>query len=121
MDRSPSDGMNKAAFVTGGAKGLGRACALALASGGWRVAVGYRASDLEAKETLELVEAAGSKGVTVRLDVVDEQSVGEAFREASSAIGPILGLVNNAGYTKDGLALKYSMDTFDQTMATNVR
>ena len=121
MDRSPSVGVNKAAFVTGSAKGLGRACALALARGGWHVAVGYRASDLEAKETLELVESAGSKGVTVRLDVTDEPSVGEAFREASSAIGPITGLVNNAGFSKDGLALKYSMETFDQTMATNTR
>ena len=57
----------------------------------------------------------------MRLDARDESSVNEAFREAAEAIGPIVGLVNNAGLSKDGLAIKYSMETFDDVMATNVR
>jgi len=111
----------KAALVTGGSRGIGRACVLALAADGWRVAVAYRTSDLEAKETLEAAEEAGGTGVTVRLDARDESSVNEGFREAAEALGSIVGLVNNAGLSKDGLAIKYPMDTFDQVMETNVR
>jgi 3-oxoacyl-[acyl-carrier protein] reductase len=111
----------KAALITGGSRGIGRACVLALASDGWKVAVGYRSSDMEAKETLEAAESAGGEGVTVRLDALDEASVNEGFREAAEALGPITGLVNNAGLSKDGLVLRYSMETFDQVMATNVR
>jgi 3-oxoacyl-[acyl-carrier protein] reductase len=111
----------KAALITGGSRGIGRACVLALASDGWKVAVAYRSSDMEAKETLEAAESAGGEGVTVRLDALDEASVNEGFREATEALGPITGLVNNAGLSKDGLVLKYSMETFDQVMATNVR
>jgi 3-oxoacyl-[acyl-carrier protein] reductase len=111
----------KAALVTGGSRGIGRACVLALASDGWKVAVAYRSSDMEAKETLEAAESAGGEGVTVRLDALDEASVNEGFRAAAETLGPITGLVNNAGLSKDGLVLKYSMETFDQVMATNVR
>jgi 3-oxoacyl-[acyl-carrier protein] reductase len=111
----------KTALITGGSRGIGRACVLALASDGWRVAVAYRSSDVEAKETLEVVESLGGEGVTVRLDALDEASVNEGFREAAEELGPITGLVNNAGLSKDGLVVKYSMEMFDKVMATNVR
>jgi 3-oxoacyl-[acyl-carrier protein] reductase len=119
MDRSQP--AMKAALVTGGSRGIGRAIVLALASDGWNVAIGYRTSDVDAKETLEAAESSGGTGVTVRLDTRDEASVGEAFREAEGALGPIVGVVNNAGRSVDGLAIKYPMDTFEDVMATNVR
>ena len=122
MDRSdPNSPAVKSALVTGGSRGIGRAIVLALAEDGWNVAVGYRSSDLEAKETLEAAESAGGTGVTVRLDTRDESSVNEAFREAAEVLGPVVGLVNNAGLSVDGLAIKYPMDTFEDVMATNVR
>jgi 3-oxoacyl-[acyl-carrier protein] reductase len=122
MDRSePNSPAVKTALVTGGSRGIGRAIVLALAEDGWHVAVGYRSSDLEAKETLEGAESAGGTGVTVRLDTRDESSVIEAFREAAEVLGPVVGLVNNAGLSVDGLAIKYPMDTFEDVMATNVR
>jgi len=122
MDRSdPNSPAVKTALVTGGSRGIGRAIVLALAEDGWHVAVGYRTSDLEAKETLEAAESAGGTGVTVRLDTRDESSVNEAFREAAEVLGPVVGLVNNAGLSVDGLAIKYPMDTFEDVMATNVR
>ena len=111
----------KVAVVTGGSRGIGRACAEALAPGGWTVAVGYRTSDTDAKETLEAILAAGGSGRIVRLDTLDEASVTEAFREVTETLGPVTGLVNNAGFSQDGLLVKYSMDVFDRTMDTNVR
>ncbi|MGZ4114524.1 MAG: 3-oxoacyl-ACP reductase family protein [Actinomycetota bacterium] len=109
------------AVVTGAARGIGRACAQALAAGGWAVAIGYRTSDTDAKEALEAVEAAGGSGTIVRLDTLDEGSIVEAFRRVSDSLGPVTGLVNNAGYSKDGLVLRYPMDAYELTMETNVR
>jgi 3-oxoacyl-[acyl-carrier protein] reductase len=114
-------GVMKVAVVTGGSRGIGRACAEALAAGGWKVAVGYRTSDTDAKETLATIEQIGATGRIVRLDTLDESSVAEAFKSVSEELGPVTGLVNNAGYSKDGLLLKYSMETYDLTMDTNVR
>jgi 3-oxoacyl-[acyl-carrier protein] reductase len=120
MDGARTD-VVKVALVTGGSRGIGRACAEALAGSGWKVAVGYRTSDTDAKETLAAIEAAGGAGAIVRLDALDEGSVSEAFREVGDTLGPVTGLVNNAGYSRDGLMLKYSLEEFDRTMDTNVR
>ncbi|HEX5937175.1 MAG TPA: 3-oxoacyl-ACP reductase family protein [Actinomycetota bacterium] len=112
---------SKVAVVSGGSRGIGRACAEALAGAGWTVAVGYRANEADAKEALEGLEAAGTAGMAVFLDVTDESSVHEAFRRISDEAGPVTGLVNNAGYSRDGLLLKYSMEEYERTMATNLR
>jgi 3-oxoacyl-[acyl-carrier protein] reductase len=111
----------RVAVVTGGSRGIGRACAVALAGAGWTVAIGYRSSEADAKETLDALESAGTAGLTVHLDITDESSVQEAFRRVSDEVGGVTGLVNNAGYSQDGLLIKYSMDTYDRVMETNVR
>lgn len=120
MDGAGTD-VVKVAVVTGGSRGIGRACAEALAAGGWKVAVGYRTSDTDAKEAIEAIEAAGGSGRIVHLDALDEGSVSEAFREVGETLGPVTGLVNNAGYSRDGLLVKYSLDQYERTMDTNVR
>ncbi|MBA3764847.1 MAG: 3-oxoacyl-ACP reductase FabG [Actinobacteria bacterium] len=112
---------SKVAVVTGGSRGIGRACSIALAEGGWTVAVGYRSDEAAAKEVLGALEAAGTQGLTVFLDTTDETSVTEAFRRITEEVGNVTGLVNNAGFSQDGLLLKYSMETYDKVMATNVR
>jgi 3-oxoacyl-[acyl-carrier protein] reductase len=112
---------SKVAVVTGGSRGIGRACAIALADGGWKVAIGYRTNEADAKETLDLLEQAGVPGLAVALDVTDETSVTEAFRRVSEEAGNVTGLVNNAGVSRDGLLLKYPMDVYEQTMSTNLR
>jgi 3-oxoacyl-[acyl-carrier protein] reductase len=109
------------AVVTGASRGLGRACAIALAEGGWTVAVGYRSDEAAAKEVLGALENAGTAGMAVFLDTTDEASVQEAFRRVTEEAGNVTGLVNNAGFSQDGLLLKYSMDTYDRVMETNVK
>jgi 3-oxoacyl-[acyl-carrier protein] reductase len=111
----------KVAVVTGASRGIGRACAEALASGGWKVAIGYRTNDADAKEVQNAIEDAGGVAMSVRIDTLDESSVTDAFKEVSEALGPVTGLVNNAGYSKDGLLITYSMDEFQKTLDTNVR
>ena len=112
---------SKVAVVSGGSRGIGRACAESLAVAGWTVAVGYRTREADAKEALDALEAAGTPGMAVYLDVTDEASVQEAFRRVADEAGPVTGLVNNSGYSRDGLLLKYSTDEYERTMATNLR
>jgi len=111
----------KVAVVTGASRGIGRACAVALAQVGWTVAIGYRTNEQDAKETLEALQAAGTPGLAISLDVTDETSVQEAFRRVTEEAGNVTGLVNNAGLSRDGLLLRYPMDVYEQTMATNLR
>jgi 3-oxoacyl-[acyl-carrier protein] reductase len=112
---------SKVAVVSGGSRGIGRACAEALAGAGWTVAIGYRTREADAKEALDALEAAGTPGIAVFMDVTDEASVQEAFRRIADEAGPVTGLVNNAGYSRDGLLLKYSMEEYERTMTTNLR
>ena len=112
---------SKVAVISGGSRGIGRACAEALAGAGWTVAIGYRTREADAKEALDALEAAGTPGIAVFLDVTDEASVQEAFRRVADEAGPVTGLVNNAGYSRDGLLIKYSMEEYERTMSTNLR
>lgn len=111
----------KVAVVSGGTRGIGLRCAEHLARAGWTVAIGYRSSEAAAKEALERLETAGTPGLAVYLDTTDETSVREAFRRVAGEAGNVTGLVNNAGWSQDGLMLKYSIENFDMTMSTNVR
>jgi 3-oxoacyl-[acyl-carrier protein] reductase len=111
----------KVAVVTGGSRGIGRACAVALAEAGWTVAIGYRTNEQDAKEALDAIAATGTPGIAVTLDVTDEASITEAFRQVTEEAGHVTGLVNNAGFSKDGLLLRYPMDVYQRTMDTNLR
>jgi 3-oxoacyl-[acyl-carrier protein] reductase len=111
----------KIAVVTGGSRGIGRACAIELARSGWTVAIGYRTNEQDAKETLDALTLTGTPGIAVTLDVTDETSISEAFRQIFDEAGLVTGLVNNAGFSKDGLLLRYPMDVYQRTMDTNLR
>jgi 3-oxoacyl-[acyl-carrier protein] reductase len=121
VDRTSTSLVSKVVVVTGGSRGIGRACVEALAAAGWSVAIGYRSSDTDAKEAVAAVERVGGVGTIVRLDTLDEGSVSDGFKQVVDEIGPVSGLVNPAGFSRDGLMLRYSMETYDLTMDTNVR
>ena len=113
--------MSRVAVVTGGSRGIGRACSLALAEAGWAVAVGFRSGEGEAKDVVRSIEDAGGHAMTLAIDTTDESRIREAFKEVGEALGPVTGLVNNAGVSRDGLVLKYPTEEFDRTMSVNAR
>jgi len=84
-------------LVSGGARGIGRATALALARAGSAVAVGDVREE-QAAEVAAEVEAAGGKAVAVTMDVTDADAVGAAAARTGEALGPIDVLVNCAGW-----------------------
>ncbi|TML02068.1 MAG: SDR family oxidoreductase [Actinobacteria bacterium] len=109
------------ALVTGASRGIGSAACLALARAGVTVGVGYRSDPEGAEETVAKARADGGIALPVAVDVRDEESIEEAFRRVEKDVGPVRVLVNNAGYTKDGLAVKYTTENWDATIDTNLK
>lgn len=101
----------RTAFITGASRGIGRACAGALAEAGARVI-------LAARDTAKLEETAATipGSTVVQIDLASAESIKEAFAKA----GKIDILVNNAGITKDGLAMRMKKDDWDTVLATNL-
>ena len=101
----------RTAFVTGASRGIGLACAQALASAGTRVILAARDA-----AKLEAASAAIPDSTWVTIDLSSQESIKEAFAKA----GPVDILVNNAAVTKDGLALRMKKDDWDAVLATNL-
>ncbi|SOD89959.1 SDR family oxidoreductase [Caenispirillum bisanense] len=89
--------MSKVVLVTGGSRGIGRATAVLAARRGWSVAVGYAGNAAAAEETVAAVEAAGGRAIALRGDVAVEADVLALFDGAEAALGPLTGVVVNAG------------------------
>src|SRR4051794_29463091 len=92
-------GMQRITVVTGGSRGIGAAVALRLARAGHDIAIGYERSRDAAEETASAVRAQGVRALPVRADVSDEEQVERLFDVARRELGPVTGLVNNAGVT----------------------
>ncbi|MFI9275678.1 SDR family oxidoreductase [Kitasatospora sp. NPDC052896] len=86
-------------IVTGGGRGIGAAICRRLAAEGHDLAVGYRHDEAAAEEVAADVRAAGGRVVTVRMDTTVEADVDRLFDTAAGELGPVTGLVNNAGVT----------------------
>ena len=110
---------NRTALVTGASRGIGRACALALAEAGARVAVAAR--NVEQLESLAgEIRSIERESFVVPMDLGDAESIKEAIAKTSKDFGPIAILVNNAGITKDGLAMRMKKADWDVVIATNL-
>ena len=114
-------GLNdKVAFVTGAARGIGRAIAETLALDGADLVL----CDLKSEwltETAAAVEGAGRKALCVAADVSDAGAVGRAVDEALAVMGRIDILVNNAGITRDGLLMRMSEEDWDAVLDVNLK
>jgi 3-oxoacyl-[acyl-carrier protein] reductase len=110
---------NRIAFVTGASRGIGKACALALSAAGARVVLAARSRE-RLEEVAGEIRAAGREACVVELDLSSQASIKEAFASAARDFGPITILVNNAGVTKDGLALRMKKDDWDAVLNTNL-
>lgn len=110
----------RVALVTGGSRGIGRACALALAAGGHRVALTYRSDADGARETAEAIRTLGAEALPLAADAADPAALDVAVKEIESTWGPVLVLVNNAGVTRDGLLLRMSDDAWRDVLSTNL-
>jgi len=107
------------ALVTGASRGIGRACALALAAHGVRVAVGFREDKDGANATLASVNGVSS-GITVQIDVCDPERVQAAFDEVEQQLGTVEILVNNAGATRDKLLMRMSEADWTDIIETDL-
>jgi NAD(P)-dependent dehydrogenase (short-subunit alcohol dehydrogenase family) len=87
----------KTILITGGSRGIGRACAILAGARGWAVGVNYRDDEAAARATVARVEAAGGRGIALRGDVALEADQIAMFDAAIRALGPLDGVVANAG------------------------
>jgi len=110
---------NRTAFITGASRGIGRACALALSEAGARVALASR-STTQLEELAGEIRSQGREAFAVTIDMTSAESIQAAFAKVAKEFGPIGILVNNAGITKDGLALRMKKDDWDSVLATNL-
>ena len=113
--------VGKAAVITGGDSGIGRAVAIAYAREGADVLISYLEEDDDAQETARLVEDAGRKAVLVRGDISDAQHCRDIVASAVEEFGRVDILVNNAAYQMTHVSLEEIPDEeWDYTFATNV-
>lgn len=87
----------RVALITGGARGIGRSIALALADQGWSVAVCYRTGQKEGAETVEAIQHKGSRGMAVKCDVSDPQAAAAFVKHVENEWGRVDALINCAG------------------------
>jgi 3-oxoacyl-[acyl-carrier protein] reductase len=111
----------KVVLVTGGSRGIGRACAVAFAKAGAKVVISYAGNEAAAQETLGLLQAAGSAGEAIKFDVADAQACQAAVDGIVKAHGRLDVLVNNAGIAVDGLIMRFKDEDWDRTLDTNLK
>lgn len=112
---------DKNVVITGGAKHLGRAIALAMAGAGARIAFTYFHSAQDANRTLDEIKRMAPDSVAVQCDVRDGQSITRAIGEIASQWQQIDLLINNAGFYEDVLFPDVTEEQWDNMFHTNVR
>jgi 3-oxoacyl-[acyl-carrier protein] reductase/pteridine reductase len=111
----------KSALVTGGARRIGREIALALARAGADVAITYRNSQTEARQTAEEIESLGCRSLAVQCDVRSEASIRAALETVTGGLGRLDVLVNNAAVFASAPLERISLEAWDTVFETNAR
>jgi NAD(P)-dependent dehydrogenase (short-subunit alcohol dehydrogenase family) len=113
--------MSKAVLVTGGSRGIGAATALLLAKNGYDVAVNFQSNLTAAGKVVRAIEALGRKALAVQGNVARETDVVRMFGAVEERLGPLYGLVNNAGITgRIGRLDDAAAETIQSVMDINV-
>ncbi len=111
---------DRVALITGGSRGIGRACAITLAKAGAYVVINYQGNELAAAEALGLVKDAGGDGEIRRFNVSNPDDVTENIQAIAKDKGRFDILVNNAGIARDNLLMRVRDDDLNDTWATNL-
>ncbi len=112
---------DKAALITGGSGGIGRAIAIKLSEMGFNIAISYLNNEEAAREVIAEVEKNNVKGLSIKADVSKEEDVKRIIETVNKEIGNIDVLVNNAGITRDRLLLRMKTEDWDTVMNTNLK
>ncbi len=107
-------------LVTGASRGIGRATALALAQGGFDLALHFRSGREAAQATQAAVQAAGRKARLLSFDIADRAAAEAALTRDMEANGAYYGVVCNAGLTRDGAFPALSGEDWDTVLRTNL-
>ena len=110
----------KLALVTGGSRGIGKACAIELAKAGYDVIINYAGNVDAANKTVEEIKALGVDSATYKFDVSNPEEVNVSIAEIIEKYGRIDILVNNAGITRDGLFMRMSEENWNAVINTNL-
>lgn len=110
--------MTRIAIVTGASRGIGRACAVALAKQGFEVWANYRSNDEAAQSVAAEIEAAGGTCKLLKFDVADREAAAAALAPLEETPAEVL--VNNAGITRDGLFVAMKPEDWSSVIETNL-
>ena len=105
--------------MTGASQGIGRACAVELARAGATVVLAAR-NEVKLAEAVAEIEAAGGQAAAIPLDVASEESIKAGAKAVLERFGKVEILVNNAGITRDGLAMAMKRADWDAVLGTNL-
>ena len=108
-------------LVTGGAKRIGRMIAIDLANNGWRVAVHFNKSKVDAELTVEQIEKGGGRAIACSANLLNESEVVDLIANASEHLGPISCLINNASVFEEDSAMTETRLAWDRHMEVNLR
>jgi 3-oxoacyl-[acyl-carrier protein] reductase len=110
---------NRVAFITGASRGIGRACAMALSQAGARVVLAARNRE-KLEELAGEIRSAGREAFVIEIDLASQESIKQAFAKVHADFGATEILVNNAGVTKDGLAVRMKAEDWQYVLNTNL-
>lgn len=116
-----SDLKGKTVFITGGARRLGKAIALAMAQSGANVAFTFRSSANEARETINEIKAVGVQALAIECDFCQPDSARDALKVVMQYFGQIDLLINNAGVFETVDFEEITIEQWDDVFAVNVR
>ena len=108
--------MNRVAVVTGAARGIGYAISKKLVETGWKVA----ACDILEEDLKAAAKELGDAFHPWTVNITDEEAVKCTAAEIEEKLGPVFGLVNNAGITRDGLIMRMQKEDWDSVLAVNL-